>query len=336
MDVSLSYRLPGSTKVWKVSLCKAEYNTHENYFVRKNFWEKSSLKFYKLIHQQPYEFINNTIIPVGVALKSNMNQHEYFFRVNQLINIIRSEENKINKVVFARQFTLEVSWNFSLKQSYFEQLLLAYPNAFVYWFESHNETWMGATPETLFTIKNENFYTMSLAGTRQNNNGKPNEPWTDKEYTEQQIVTNYLKENLKKLKFKNVFVTKPKNHLAGNLIHLKTEINATPVTNYEIKKLINKLHPTPAVGGYPKQNALTVLKNIENTNRQWYAGVIGFTQNLNTNLFVNLRCMQIIKNKTHIFAGGGITSQSVAEHEWNETENKLNTLLQFFQLIDEV
>ncbi|MEM6517510.1 MAG: chorismate-binding protein, partial [Bacteroidota bacterium] len=109
------------------------------------------------------------------------------------------------------------------------------------------------------------------------------------------------------------------------------------------------LHPTPAVCGFPKLDAKQFILENENYNRQYYTGFLGElnfknrrTRNTNrrnvensaygsfrleSDLFVNLRCMQIIKNEAHIYVGGGVTRDSTPEKEWEETTNKAATMM---------
>ncbi len=110
---------------------------------------------------------------------------------------------------------------------------------------------------------------------------------------------------------------------------------------FNLKKIINSLHPTPAVCGFPKTVAQKFLLENENFDREYYAGYLGELnskfRNFETHLFVNLRCMKIEKNscgqfeKVHFFAGGGITKDSIAENEWAETVQKMQTMKTLFE-----
>lgn len=73
---------------------------------------------------------------------------------------------------------------------------------------------------------------------------------------------------------------------------------------------------------------MTFLKENEGYDREFYAGYLG-PVNINNNicLFVNLRCMQLTGSEAILYAGAGVTADSVPENEWDETEIKLNTLL---------
>ena len=88
-----------------------------------------------------------------------------------------------------------------------------------------------------------------------------------------------------------------------------------------------EIHPTPAVCGVPTIEALKKIKHIELHDRALYAGIIGVVDEENANLYVNLRCAQFTQGKAHLYVGGGLTSQSDPEAEWEETERKALTLI---------
>ena len=134
---------------------------------------------------------------------------------------------------------------------------------------------------------------------------------------------------------------------AGQLWHLRTEIKGVFKPG-KFGEVLRALHPTPAVCGTPLSNAKRFIVENENYDRSFYTGFLGelnFSTELARNknrrnqensayrsvvkkseLFVNLRCMQICKTVISIYVGGGITSDSIPESEWNETVLKSNTM----------
>ena len=96
--------------------------------------------------------------------------------------------------------------------------------------------------------------------------------------------------------------------------------------------VIADLHPTPAVCGMPKALAQDFILREEHLYRAYYSG---FTGPLNvwktTHFFVSLRCMQLLDNRCILYAGGGLLTASNEQSEWNETELKLNTMLNVLQ-----
>ena len=91
--------------------------------------------------------------------------------------------------------------------------------------------------------------------------------------------------------------------------------------------LLKHLHPTPAVAGLPKKVAQQYIAAAESHERKLYTGIIGRATEGAQKLFVNLRCGSVIDQHLYCYVGGGFTPDSVAELEWEETENKSQTLL---------
>lgn len=207
----------------------------------------------------------------------------------------------------------------------FEVLEQEYPNAFVYLIQSPQfGIWIGATPERLIKCTGDEAMMISLAGTKSSTDDSP---WRQKEIAEQAYVTDYIEQRLKGLNIDGLTVKGPGQLLAGPVKHLYTEIYFN--TPYNIWGLVRELHPTPAVCGIPKKKAMDLIQGTEPHDRLLYTGVIGFVHGASTELFVNLRCAQIIDQKVYLYLGGGLTKDSIPAEEWEETLNKAKTLKKF-------
>jgi len=232
--------------------------------------------------------------------------------------------NELKKVVVSRKEEVILA-SFDLLVT-FKKLLKKYTNAFVYvWYHPKVGLWFGASPETLLSISDCNFKTMSLAGTQVY---KANEVvWKKKEREEQQLVTSFIENQLETIS-KNLSTDKTETIKAGNLLHLKTSVKGTLNTSSSLKELIRALHPTPAVCGLPRESAKTFIQQNENYKRTFYTGFLGELniKNQNSSLFVNLRCMCIEGEIALVYVGGGITKDSNAKKEWEETIAKSKTM----------
>mgnify|MGYP005853649915 CR=1 FL=1 len=251
---------------------------------------------------------------------SESNQKEVFENlVTEGISSIKNDE--FQKVVLSRKIVLKQ--HISIVET-FQNLITNYPTAFRYlFFHPKLGLWMGASPEQLVKINQNKFETVALAGTQL---FSENVIWATKEVEEQQIVTDYIVSKLKK-NTKNLEISAVKTIKAGNLAHLKSIISGELSTEFKANDLIQMLHPTPAVCGFPKEQAFDFILKNEGYDRKYYSGFLGeFKINSKTDLFVNLRCLEVEKDAVNIYVGCGITKDSTPEKEFLETENKSKTM----------
>jgi len=297
----------------------------------------------------PFEKSIETIFNEEVAIHNQTTYTEKLDEKVAHIDLVKKGISAINnsdlsKVVLSREEKCSIKDNDPILL--FKNALALYNNAFVYlWYHPKVGCWLGATPEVLLQTRNNQFKTMALAGTQLYSE---NIIWKEKEQNEQQIVTDFITENLaaNEFKFKE---GAPYTIKAGGLAHIRTDINGVINVNSQdtdLQTLINTLHPTPAVCGFPKEKAKIFILKSEGYDRLFYTGFLGelnietkrksnrrntenhayrFTTK-SSSLFVNLRCMQLNKALVTIYVGGGITASSNAENEYVETCNKTNTM----------
>lgn len=249
----------------------------------------------------------------------------------QYIEHIKKEiENKqITKVVTARTIKYDKPQSFN-EIDFFLKACQTYKMSFISLFYIPKKgLWIGASPELLLHYSNGVFSTYSLAGTQ----AKPADKyakarWSEKEKEEQQIVSRFIENSIKA--FGNVKLQKSETETieAGNLLHLRNTYNIEGIHYSQWAKLVNALHPTPAVSGFPKEKAIEYILKNEGNNRAYYTGYLG-TINIEEqiNLFVNLRCMEVKNKDLILHVGCGITAESNAAKEWEETKLKSETLL---------
>jgi isochorismate synthase len=232
--------------------------------------------------------------------------------------------NQFLKVVLSREESVALVDFDSIEA--FEKLVHLYPTTFVYCFYHPKVgTWLGATPEQLVKANATEFKTIALAGT-QKDTGSNEVVWHKKEQEEQQFVTDYIVEKVKEVA-SEVVVSKPYSLKAGSIWHIKTDISGTLNSSSSLQQLIQLLHPTPAVCGLPKDKSKAFILENENYDRTFYTGFLGeLNIEDNTDLFVNLRCMEISDAQAHLFMGCGITKDSIPEKEWEESTNKSATM----------
>ncbi|MCG8699164.1 MAG: chorismate-binding protein, partial [Bacteroidales bacterium] len=281
----------------------------------------SSSEFEMLQNIKGVESADKTNYPIETG------KEEYLKLLDETIKVNKS--GKYHKIVISRAKLVEGRFKEFLADIFID-LCEAYANAFVFLFNTGDEIWMGATPEPFLISNNCQYKTSAIAGTKRFCERNLNlGVWEDKEKHEQQYVSDYIKRVLLENEILNQSEEGPYLKRAGNLIHLRTDFQfEKKFVNNSLASFIADLHPTPAVCGIPKSIALQYIKKNERYDREYYAGFLGVTGiNDKLSLFVNLRSMKVFQSKVALFVGGGITSESTSEAEWNETEIKAETLL---------
>ncbi len=277
----------------------------------------------------------NTFPEIGISLggkrhekpdsprEASKNKAEYSQLFNQFLKPLVNGELK--KLVLSRSKTIDREETFSPGHSFFKAIK-KYPHSYVYLFHTpQSGTWMGSTPEILLTGTKDEWHTVALAGTRYPNSGIVT--WDDKNLREQHLVTSYL---LKQLSSFHITpeINGPYTIKAGNLAHLRTDFSFNLPETLRPGTLLKALHPTPAVSGLPKDGAYRFIQDNEAQNRGYYTGFLGMLDtDGETGIYVNLRCMHIEKNSLTLFAGSGLLPSSSLDDEWEETERKLEVML---------
>lgn len=199
-------------------------------------------------------------------------------------------------------------------------------------------TWLMATPEILLEGVAGSYHTIALAGTmrlhgEQLQFDQQPQPldmnaitWSTKNIQEQRYVATYLMETLEHFSH-DISEEGPMTIRAGNLVHLRSDFNFRFEETHLLGRLLQALHPTPAVCGLPKREAFDFICRNEKRPRRYYSGFLGpLSPQGETHLFVSLRCMQIEADGCRLFAGGGLMRDSREEQEWAETEAKMETM----------
>lgn len=185
--------------------------------------------------------------------------------------------------------------------------------------------WMGASPELLIDIESPSkASTRALAGTRLKTAGIA---WDRKNIEEHNIVVEDIISNIHTLGNE----WKAEAAKIGTLSYGEIEHLCTPIfvhtsegnAAFPVDKLISALHPTAAIAGFPRSQALDEIKRLEEVPRKLYGGYIATPDEV----YVILRCVHFNEHNWCIYSGSGITPLSVPEDEWQETQAKAAPLL---------
>ncbi|RIH63346.1 isochorismate synthase [Mariniphaga sediminis] len=267
-----------------------------------------------------------------------ISKDEYLKDIEDTIDVIKN--TKLAKVIVSRLLPYNRTSE-SIGEIYL-QLFQQTPNAFVYLVnlpangqgQAKAGLWMGATPEVLLKSEGKMLETVSLAGT-QLRRPVDDYSWYTKEIEEQAFVSRYLLDVFYRFNIHPYTTQGPETLESGKVAHLATSFRfAAKKLASNLGDFVAELHPTPAVCGYPKLKAAKFITKIEKHDRRYYTGYLGpWRLNGDVGLFVNLRCMEIMPEQYILYSGGGITSRSVPEDEWEEINKKATTLLSAIEAV---
>ncbi len=261
-------------------------------------------------------------------------------RWKQLVSegLNKISENQIDKIVFARKVDLYLSHEPDFS-SIMEKLRTNYPDCYSFIYHHGKSTFFGASPEKLAKFSNGKIEIDALAGSaprgitpEEDSKLEQNLLNDKKNLSEHNIVIDHIKNSLAKLtnnlQIENLCSIKK----LANIQHIWSRVVATPSPESSMILTLKELHPTPAVCGFPKEEALHFLKKLEGYKRGLYAGIIGwFNLNEEGEFAVAIRSALFSNNKLTAFAGCGIVEDSDPESEFKETELKLKPILSLFK-----
>jgi len=207
----------------------------------------------------------------------------------------------------------------------FQQACHDYPHQMVTLFSTpQSGTWLVITPEILFTATSDGqCSTMALAGTMP---ADTTSQWSTKNRQEQQVVADYIQNQLTPLVCQ-CSIHGPYTTVAGRVQHLRTDFSFRLNDSRTIGDILATLHPTPAVCGMPKDQALHFICANEGYDREYYSGFSGpLNIDSSTNIYVTLRCAKIPPEHITLYAGGGIMPESELTSEELETRLKMGTV----------
>ena len=195
---------------------------------------------------------------------------------------------------------------------------------------------VGATPETLLRSTGNSFETEALAGSAPRGLSAGNDAhWgktllgREKEILEHKLVIESILRRLSSIGIENCKEGKPRILRLANLQHAKTPLKANSVNGVHPFEVLSALHPTPAMGGSPREVALPLVSELEQKPRTWYSGVTGWIDNRGRGEFVvPIRCGKILPDNLTLYAGAGLVDGSNPKQEKKETDWKLQAMLE--------
>ena len=236
----------------------------------------------------------------------------------------------LDKIVLARRTHLQFQQEID-PLILFEKMLEKYSNSFCFYFQlQHNLSFLGVTPELLYSRNQEQLFSEAIAGTRPRSEDPVEDERLAKELAENRKeidehgwVLNEVEKNLE-----NLCVSS--RRLSNNTImkqtyvqHLYAQFKGVLKADIFDNHILEALHPTPAVAGSPQKTAVRYISDLEEFDRGWYGGPIGWVSGSSSTFAVAIRSALLQARQMFIYAGAGIVKESRADEEWQEIENKI-------------
>jgi len=246
------------------------------------------------------------------------------------------KQGAFEKIVLSRAFVWRRNEAFSTYAT-LHRLRRANSSCHTFLVDEPDGVLIGSTPETLLSVFDGEVRTESVAGTTRRGESASEDAslaeallTSDKDIREHNAVTASI---LRRLRMVGVVAATTRNQellRLGNVMHLRSPIVGRMPADRRFLEVAGELHPTPAVGGKPRELALPHIPGFEPHDRGLYTGAVGWVNldGMTGKLFVALRCARLRGSEARAFAGAGIVAGSDPEAESRETEMKLRTILE--------
>jgi len=239
-------------------------------------------------------------------------------------------DRSVEKVVLARKTSLY------FKQApdpwaMLRQLKAVTSNSYHFAFQFKKTVFLGASPERLFRRYQRSIESEALAGTMPKSTSPKQLGNSDKNKHEHALVVDAINASFKE--FCQSFsrdktpgiLTLPNGH------HLITKFHGQLKDGINDEDILQSLHPTPALGGSPRKQAMAIIRKLEGFSRGWYGAPIGYVGLDWAEFVVGIRSGLANAKKLSVFAGAGIVRGSEAAAEWDEVENKISNFIKIIR-----
>ena len=252
------------------------------------------------------------------------------------------QDAEANKIVMAREMRVKLKRQANIADI-LERLIDTQPHSYIFAIEAGEDCFVGATPERLVLLEGNRLLSTCLAGTAPRGETKEEDESIqhalfndDKNREEHAYVVQMIKESMEPYCTDISIPEEPVLYPLRNLQHLYTPVSATLTENHSVFDVMKTLHPTPALGGAPKERALDFIREEEELDRGWYGAPVGWLDsNQNSEFAVAIRSGLVQQDEASLFAGCGIMRDSDAEMEYEETNVKFLPMLNVLEDKDE-
>ena len=269
-------------------------------------------------------------------MKEEIAPSDWMSAVGEAASSIRNGE--LEKVVLARAITLEAKEPFHAEEVV-RSLLTDQLDTYVFAIDKQCSCFIGATPERLIKRQGDQFQTLSLAGSIARGATASEDEHLGsflsqdvKNLHEHELAVHMIKDAMLELCEDVEAPNAPIIRKLKDIQHLATPITGQAKPNVTLLQAVEALHPTPALGGMPRQAALEAIRTLEHMDRGWYAAPIGWlNMRLEGEFAAAIRSALLKDRSAYLFAGCGIVGDSDPLSEYNETALKFRPMLAALQ-----
>ncbi len=245
------------------------------------------------------------------------------------------ESHRIEKIVLARKSSFTLASNpdpwLLLKRLWDNSV-----NCYLFGIQPDRGTaFIGASPEQLYRRTGRSVESEAMAGTRARRACEQEDSQleqellqSEKDRREHRFVTDYVRRTMQPFCRDLEWDDQVTVRKLARVQHLYCHFQGTLDDDTGDPDLLAALHPTPAVGGYPRDRALEEIARLELFDRGWYAGPVGWVGSNAAEFAVAIRSALIRENRLILYSGAGIVEGSDPESEWKETENKISSYIE--------
>lgn len=266
------------------------------------------------------------------SIESHPHVSEWASSVATAIDAIRV--GSLEKVVLARSVTVSSTEPVQILRV-FRSLVSRYPSCYNFAWKSGDAVFLGASPELLADVRGRRLLSNPLAGSARRGIGDEEDRRigdalvnSPKDREEHRLVVEDLRARLLPLVSELEVQDVPTLKKMATVQHLSTELSAQLEDGFGVLDAVSATHPTPAVGGVSREDAVAFISQAEQIDRGWYTGGVGWINGRGEgSVCIGLRCGLVRGLTTHLYAGAGIVADSQPEAELAETRLKLRPML---------
>ena len=283
------------------------------------------------------EGASGALLPIPVLREDGPDLQGWRENVERALSAF--SEGRLGKVVLARR--AEFGFDEDLDPTLLlESLRAATPGCFHFYVEPEDGTaFLGASPERLFHRDGRSVESEAVAGTRPRGASSADDEGlredllrSAKDRVEHSYVSKGIREALEPLCDELEIEDRVSDMKLARGRHLRSKVRGTLKDGVTDAGLLDAMHPTPAVGGYPRSEALQEISTLEPFDRGWYAGPVGWIGAEASEFAVGLRSGLVRGQTLALFSGAGIVAGAVPDEEWAEIEQKIGDFTGMFGL----